>query len=450
MNERWPSVAVEDQVKSINEQRQKAWEEGKALLDRALADGRPLTAEENEQSRKIDDDIMRYDNTRDALVRSDKAQREREEINEEFQRTSTPTERNEAQQRDRFAVESFFRRSLGEGGLDRLEVDLQPVARAYDAYYRQGARGEEFRLIAGDTGASGGSLTIPTQVASTVYQFMTASVAMRRMNTTVLTTDSGNALVFPRVGTHSVATQVASQATAFAGTDPILSTMTLNAFDAGELVYVGNDMLEDTGVDLLAFVGRQIGRAIGQLTAQWYVSGTGSGQPQGVMTAGAAGAAGTVATGGSLILGPSGQVLEKLIDVQYSVADSYRINGAEWLMRDLTGAVVRKIRDGAGGTVGQFVWQPSPTVGLIGGQPDTFLGDPVYFDPNVASMASDAAVVAYGDFSAYYIRDIRGFRLQRSDDLAFDKNQAAFRGILRTDGDLIDTHAISLLHQAVT
>jgi HK97 family phage major capsid protein len=37
--------------------------------------------------------------------------------------------------------------------------------------------------------------------------------------------------------------------------------------------------------------------------------------------------------------------------------------------------------------------------------PDTFLGDPVYFDPRVASMASDARIVAYGDFSKYWIRD---------------------------------------------
>ncbi len=443
-------MAVEEIVKDLNDQRMRAIEEGRSILNKALAEGRTLTQEETEKYDRIDQDVQRFDATRDRLIRSDEAQRAREEINEEYLRVSTPIERQDAQRRDQSDVESFFRRTRGSQGLDSLEVDLQPVARAYDAYFRQGARGEEFRLIAGDTGASGGSLTIPTTVASTVYQFMTAQVAMRRMKTTILTTDSGNALSFPRVATHGVATQVANQNTAFAGTDPVLSQMTLNAYDAGELVYIGNDLLEDSGVDLLSFVARQIGRGIGQLTAQWYVSGTGSGQPQGVMTAGATGASGTIATGGSLLLGPAGQVLEKLIDLQYSVADSYRVNGAEWLMRDLTGATVRKIRDGAGGTVGQFVWQPSPTVGLIGGQPDTFLGDPVFFDPNVASMASDALVVAYGDFSAYYIRDIRGFRLQRSDDLAFDKNQVAFRGLLRTDGDIIDTKALNVLHQAVT
>lgn len=444
-------TTVEEQVKNINEQRMRAWDRGKEIIDGALARGEAMTAEESANYTKINEDITRLDATRDALLSSEKAARESQEINDEFRRASTLLETPDNQWNDEKRIESIFRKQIRSKGLDQMDIDLRPSARAYEAY-RMGARGaelaREFRLVAGDSGASGGSLTIPTTVANTIYAFMTASVAMRRMNTTIITTGSGNAMNFPRVGTHGIATQVADQSTAFAGTDPVLSQMTLNAFDAGQLVAISNDLLEDSGVDLLGFVARQLGRSIGQLTAQWYVSGTGSGQPNGVMTS--IGGAGTVATGGSLLLGPAGSVLEKLIDVQYSVADSYRINGAEWLMRDLTGATIRKIRDGAGGTVGQFVWQPSPTVGLIGGQPDTFLGDPVYFDPNVASMASDAKVLAYGDFSAYYIRDVSGFRLERSDDLYFDKNQVAFRGLLRTDGDLIDSHAINALHQAVT
>jgi len=167
---------------------------------------------------------------------------------------------------------------------------------------------------------------------------------------------------------------------------------------------------------------------------------------QGAITSGVG--AGTVSSSGSLIGLPVGAELEKLIDVQYTIADSYRQNGAAWLMRDLTGAKIRKIRDGAGGTAGQFVWRPSPTQGAIGGQPDTFLGDPVYFDVNVASMASGVKTVYYGDFSAYYIRDVGGFRFERTDDLYFATNGVGFRGLLRTDGDLLDPYAITALFQA--
>jgi HK97 family phage major capsid protein len=446
-------VTVENEVRSLNEQRMNIWERGKEILDRASSEKRTMTHEESANFDKLNDDIQRIDKTRDALIASDRAKEELATVNDELRRVSTPDERADLDRRDKRMEEdirSFFRSEIRTKGTNALELDLQVPARIYDMH-RNGIPLEELRaVVASDTGASGGSLTVPTTVATSIYAYMTAQVAMRRIGCTIITTDAGNAMNFPKVSAHAVGTQVANQDTAFAGTNPIVAQMTLNAFDFGELVAVSNDMLEDSGVDVLSFVSRQIGRAIGQVTATGYVTGSGSSTIQGIQGAVTSGSgAGTISSGGSLFGLPAGRELEKLIDVQYNVVDSYRQNGAAWLMRDLTGASIRKIRDGAGGTAGQFVWQPSPTVGAVGGQPDTFLGDPVYFDPNVASMASNAKIVFYGDWSSYYIRDTRNFRLERSDDLYFDKNQVAFRGLLRTDGDLIDNNAITCLTQNV-
>jgi HK97 family phage major capsid protein len=272
---------------------------------------------------------------------------------------------------------------------------------------------------------------------------MTAAVAMRRMRTTIVTTDGGEPKQFPKVSTHGIATQVANQNTAFAGTDPVLATMTLNAYDAGQLITVSNDLLEDTAANIVQFVAEQLGRGIGELTSSWYITGAGSTLPNGIENAIVG--AGTISTGGSLI----DPTVEKYIDLVYSVNGNYRARGAEWLMRDLTAAAARKLRDGAGGTIGACLWQPSPTVGRAGGEPDKFLGYPVFTDPNVASLASNAKIAYFGDFSAYYIRDVRGVRLERSDDIYFDKNQVAFRGLLRTDGDLVDTAAINTIKRSV-
>ncbi len=442
-------MSVEEEVRALNEKRMNIVSQSREILQRAASEKRELTAEESANHDKAMDDITRIDKTREATLASDRAQQEWEQNQEAFNSIATPGERDAATKRDAKLeqdVRDFFRRSIHQPGINAVELDLSiPAAAA--AARRAGLTQEEFRVLQTDGGSSGGSLTVPTTVASQIYAYMTAQVAMRRIGTTIITTDSGNAMNFPKVATHSIATQVATQNTAFAGTDPVLGQMTLNAYDFGELAAISNDMLEDSGVDVLGFVARQIGRAIGQITATGYVTGSGSSTIQGIE--GAVVGAGTIASGGSLFGLPAGQELEKLIDLQYSIADSYRSNGAAWLMRDLTGARIRKIRDGAGGTAGQFVWQPSPTVGVIGGQPDTFLGDPVYFDPNVASMASNAKIVFYGDWSSYFIRDTRQFRLERSDDLYFDKNQVAFRGLLRTDGDLIDANAINVLKQSV-
>jgi HK97 family phage major capsid protein len=119
-------------------------------------------------------------------------------------------------------------------------------------------------------------------------------------------------------------------------------------------------------------------------------------------------------------------------------------------MRDSTTATVRKIRDGAGGTVGAFLFQPSATAGLPGGEPDRLLGFPHYSSSNVAAMGSDAKVLAFGDMSRFVAREVRGFRLERSTDVYFAKNQTAVRGLTRTDSALTDVTAINYLHQAVT
>jgi hypothetical protein len=99
-------------------------------------------------------------------------------------------------------IRSFFRSEIRTKGINALELDLTVPARIYDAH-RNGIPLAELRaVVATDTGASGGSLTVPTTVASQVYAYMTASVALRRMGCTILTTAAGNAMNFPRVSAH--------------------------------------------------------------------------------------------------------------------------------------------------------------------------------------------------------------------------------------------------------
>jgi HK97 family phage major capsid protein len=155
---------------------------------------------------------------------------------------------------------------------------------------------------------------------------------------------------------------------------------------------------------------------------------------------------GTIATGGSLIT----PTVEKLIDLQYSVNDEYRSSpDAAWLMNDSTAGTLRKLRDGAGGTIGAFLWQPSLTNGIINGQPDRLLDKPVYTDPNVAAAGSNNKTVAFGDMSAYYVRTVGNPVIERDDSRYFDTDEIGFRGKWRVDGDLLDTTAVNVLKQSV-
>ena len=109
---------------------------------------------------------------------------------------------------------------------------------------------------------------------------------------------------------------------------------------------------------------------------------------------------GSVATGGSLIT----LDYEDLVDMVYGVAEQYLIRVGRLADERATAGSFRKLRDGAGGTVGAVLWEPSLTAGIQGGEPDRLLGYPVYYDSNVAAQGSAAKAAWFGDFSSYYVR----------------------------------------------
>lgn len=438
-------MTVEQEVRELNERRLRVWERSKALLDRAVSERRELTHDENENHNKAMEDITRIDKSRDALLASDRAQRELELVNEELRRVSSPGDYDQARSDEKRILGDFL-----SGRTPKINIDLRRASYASKAY-SDGARGDDFALRSGifaDTGASGGSLTLPTLVSQDVFAVMQSVNIMRSTRMTILDTPTGANMVIP-VGSQGVGTQIATQDTAFSGTDPTMASKVLKAYPAGELVAIGNDMITDSGVNILAWVSQTVAVAVAKLEEQWWVVGTGSTQPQGLMTAGGVGSAGTVATGGSLILGPAGAVVEKLIDVQYGVNSRYRAVG-EWLVNDATAGTMRKLRSDGGGTIGPFLWSPSPTVGLINGTPDTFMGRPIWSSSNVAAMGSDAKVLAYGDLSYFVAREVGGLQLEQSQQFLFSKNQLALRGYTRTDSALTDATAVVVLHQAVT
>ena len=118
------------------------------------------------------------------------------------------------------------------------------------------------------------------------------------------------------------------------------------------------------------------------------------------------------------------------IALYHSVLPGYRANGY-FVMNDSTAAYIRTLKDNTGGAgIGNYLWKP----GMTAGAPDTLLGRPVVFDPNMPVQAINAYSVAFGDFSEYFvIRDVDGIRFERSDDFAFANDLVTFRALLRTD-----------------
>jgi len=421
---------LRSRVITLNEARARVWEEGKRLLDDTA--GREMGAEERATWDRINERLNDIDSEVQSIVAREQRERESAEIREI--NASIFGEAPKAALSPDAELRAFLAARQGS-----FEVNIQPVIRERQLL-RQGGGAAEFRALYGDTGNSGS--LVPTTLARSLYEYLEASIAMFRAPTTKVTTASGERIEFPNLSAHAIGTQVIAQGTAIGGTDPGFQKMALDAFKYGSLVSVANELLSDSAVDLAGFLGRDMGRALGRVIDTDLVVGSGTNEPNGIMTAGSV----RVTTGGSLIT-PSYDVL---VNAVYSIADEYRQNGsAGWLMADSTAGTIRKLRDGAGGTIGAVLWEPSLTNGLVNGQPDRLLGFPVFTDPNVAASGSANRTIAFGDMSAYYVRQVGNPVIEADASFGFDKDLTTFRAKWRVDGDLIDVNAVTVVRQAV-
>lgn len=407
---------MEDTVNKLVEARNRAWSAAKEIMDRAADEGRAPTAEERESTDKAFADIDAIDAQVKGLQQRAQSSSEAEAARGEWEKIVAP-DTIEARDAEAWGQFDAFLRGNGPRTMD---IDFRAAA-AEKRALRSGATGHEFRLLQKGVAAQGGSI-VPTSFVRELYDYLEVYSGMRRTNATIITTTGGEALEFPKVVAGGTAAAVGEGGT-IAGSDPTFGKMTLGAFKFGQLLQYSNELAQDSGVDLLGFAARDFGRSLGRITDTEYVLGTGSTRPTGIMAA-----AGTGVTGGTGFAGVP--QFDDLINLLYSVNEEYRANNAQWLMRDATAGAVRRLKDNDG----QYLWQP----GLQVGQPDRLLGFDVVSDPNVAATGTNANSVAFGDFSAFYIRDVGTVRIERSDDFAFNSDLVTWRAVLRTDSNLID------------
>jgi len=386
-----------DILNSLLAQRANVWEQAKAHLDTVEAEGREFTGEADETWARFNTDLdaldKRIGEVKD-LIDREKAADEARSLGDDLARRGAPAPD---------AVET---------DVDRLRKLVNGEVRAVD--FRAESR-DLSKLSAG-----AGANVVPTSFHSMLQEHMIDSSAIRQTNVTVLTTESGENLQVPKTAGYSTASLIA-EAGSITESDPSFGQVTLGAFKYAILVQVSSELLTDEGVDVADFLARQGGRALGNGSGAHFVAGDGSSKPLGVVPA---------STLGKTAAGAAAITTDELIDLFYSVIHGYRQNGT-WMMADATVALVRKLKD----STNQYLWSP----GLISGEVDTLLGRPVVVDVNMPAATTGLKSVVFGDFSAYYIRDVNGVRVERSDDFAFQNDLATFRFILRTDGDLIDT-----------
>jgi HK97 family phage major capsid protein len=239
---------------------------------------------------------------------------------------------------------------------------------------------------------------------------------------TILNTAGGENLQIPSIGTYSSGT-IAGEGTAIGESDPVFNSfVTLGAFKYSFITQVSRELIEDSGVDILGFLASQVGQSLGYSVNTALTTGTGTVEPNGLVT-----------RAGSALVGTSlNPTADNLIDLVYSVDSSgRRLAGTGFQMNGTSIGAVRKLKD----TAGQYLFQPS----LSAEARDLLLGYPIYENPAMATAASAVKPVIFGNLPSYFVRQVGGIKLDRSDDFAFNTDLVTFRATFRVDGNLIQT-----------
>ena len=239
----------------------------------------------------------------------------------------------------------------------------------------------------------------------------------------IIQTQSGEDLTIPTLTAYSTAALTAAAGTV-AASDPTYSSITLGAYKYGFLIQAANELVTDAGFDLAAHLAQQAGNAIGYAVNAALTNGTGTVQPNGVVTA-----AGSGVTGGTGVAG--GFTADNLIDLAYTNRDGAvrRLPGVGYMAAGATIGAMRKLKD----TAGNYLYQ----VGV--GQPDTFAGFSVVENPHVPAIATGAKSVLFGHLPSYKVRLAGGLQVASSQDYAFNTDLTTWRFLIRLDGNL--THS---------
>ncbi len=423
-------------IEAAKQKRRKVFEDQKALLAKAKEEGRSV-------SEWTDDEQAAYDKSKTDFDAFDNEIRTLEALKT---------------QEERIALEQHQRSTTGEPGGYVVDTTAEPTPE--EAYRKvwmkwvqrstEGLTPEERKILrkgyrvdpepgigeqrAQTITTSGGGYLIPTDLASELEKIMLYYGPMMDPAVTgEWRTNSGNPKTWPVLDDTSNTGRLLSINTQTTETDMTFSQLSFDAYKfSSDHILVPYELLEDTDFNMPLMINDTLTERLGRVLNTYLTTGTGSSQPNGVVTASALGKTASAQTQFTR---------DEVVDLVHSVDRAYR-NGPKvgFMLHDLILSSIKKQTIGSGDD--RPLWQPSIRVG----EPDTIEGHPYWINNDMASAeAASAKVMLFGDFSKYIVRKVNDFRLYRLDERYRDYDQSGFIGFYRADGELKTSDAIKHL-----
>ena len=391
-------------VLELKEKRAKAWEAAKAFLDSKQGSNGLMSAEDAATYDRMEAEVVELGKEIDRLERQAVIDAELAKA------TSTPiTNKPNAQ-------------VAGETRTGRATDEYK---RAFWNNMRNRNSYEIQNALSIGTDSEGGYL-VPDEYEKKLVEALEDEVFFRSL-ATVIKTSSGDRKI-PIVTSKGEAAWI-DEGGQFPESDDSFGQTSIGAHKLATMIKVSDELLNDSVFNIEQYISKEFGRRIGTKEEEAFFIGDGTGKPIGIFNK--TGGAETGVTAAS-----TGITFDDVMDLYYSLRAPYR-NKATWILNDSTVKAIRKLKDGNG----NYIWQPS----VREGEPDRILNRPYRTSIYVPELAAGNRVMAFGDYSYYWIADRQGRSFKRLNELFATTGQVGFLTSERVDGKLILSEAVKTL-----
>lgn len=318
--------------------------------------------------------------------------------------------------------------------------------RAFDAYLRTGVPNADISGLRvtnaqGEGSSTAGGYTVPSGFRQKLVEVRKAFGGFAA-NVDTFSTDTGNPIEYPtNDDTANTGDITAESAAISSGADLVFGSVNLGAYKytsagAGSNLplRVPVELLQDSAFDIAGLVARKLGMRIARKQAAHWVTGTGVGQPFGIV-------ASSLTADRDLDTADTPDY-EDLVEFQDLLDEEYDTN-AKWLMKKNTWSQLRLIVD----TAGRPILQDS-TDGITGLPARRLLGHDVIIDEAMPTLSSaaDTFAIAYGDFrEAYVIRRVSNLVVVVNPWTRASNGEVEYHAWERADGNVQNRAAYKIL-----
>lgn len=275
-----------------------------------------------------------------------------------------------------------------------------------------------------------GGYTVPIQMLNKIIDQMKAYGGIASV-AQILNTSNGQDITWSTSDGTDEEGELLGENTAASEQDVEFGTAILGAKKlSSKIIRVSNELLQDSGVNIEAYLGSRIAQRIGRGEAKYLVKGTGAGsplQPKG-LDASVTGTIDSSATFGWKDI----NALEHALDPAYRNGPKFRLAFNDDTLKNL-----KEMEDAQK----RPLWLPS----VAGVAPETILGKQYVVDQAIDKMEAGKKFIFCGDFDRFIVRRVTYMTLKRLVERYAEFDQTAFLAFHRFDCVLEDASAIKAL-----